>query len=141
MVCVPRIFEAMPPGKEVVPGVSRPVARAVPRTGPSARPSSRRRDAWVGMADEDAYWEMVRGIWQDRPVLLVAWQREGAGGQGFRLPRHRRLGPGAAVGGAGCLGDRDRLMDECLRWARSRPSKQPLVYMAWAPPRPSWRTI
>ena len=131
MVCVPRIFEAMPPGKvkwyreflepRVVPDLFRD--RVYGSTFVS------RRDAWVGMDDEAGYWQIVRGIWQDRPVLLVAGSDKGLAAREF-------LGNAASVQVLQSMArdawvDRDRLMAECLRWVSLAPRQHaPLIYLA-----------
>ena len=72
---------------------------------------------------------MVRGIWQDRPVLLVHGSEKGL------RKEHGFLGNAASVQllqsvARDAWADHDRLMDECVRWASISPKQQPLVVMA-----------
>lgn len=76
LVCLPRIFETMPPHKAhhyaqfTTPGVVRDLFAAGKTYGSTF---VSRRDGWMDdMPDEAAYWRTVRGIWAGRPVLLVA---------------------------------------------------------------------
>ena len=87
-----------------------------------------RRDAWVGMEDEEAYWRLVRGIWQDRDVLLVAGSAKG-------LQAGALLTNAASVKVLQSLErnawtDRDRLMEACLAWVQDEKPRDPLVYLA-----------
>jgi hypothetical protein len=86
-----------------------------------------RRDGWTADMDEDAYWPLVRGIWQDRPVLLLA-----GSGKGMRAG-DEFLANAASV-------DRldaperdawaayDGILADCLAWAAAK--HRPLVYAA-----------
>ena len=131
MVCVPRIFEGLPPGKDRWYGeFLGPRIRADLFKGRTAAGSTfvSRRDAWVGMDDEESYWKLVRAIWANRPVLLVHGSVKGLAAQNF-------LGNAASVQvmqsmARDAWSDRERLMDECLRWAEIAPRQQPLVYLA-----------
>ena len=68
---------------------------------------------------------LVRGIWQDRPVLLVHGSRKGLQAGGL-------LGNAASIQVLQSMehdawSDRDRLVDECLRWAEIARQQDPLV--------------
>ena len=126
LVCVPRIFDAMPPGKALwyqeFLGFDFP-----DRTYGSTFVS--RRDAWVGMEDKAAYWAIVRRIWQDRPVLLVHGSEKGLQARDSGM-----LGNAASIQVLQSMrcdawADRDRLIDECLRWAEIARQQSPLVCM------------
>jgi Glycosyltransferase GT-D fold len=131
LVCVPRIFAAMPPGKEPWYGEFVKAPRLFTNhTYEYGSTFVSRRDAWVGMVDEPAYWQCVRGLWQDRPVLLVAGSDKGlvAKDSGF-------LGNAASVQvlqsvARDAWSDRDRILDECLRWVDIAPGQDPLVYLS-----------
>ena len=132
LICLPRIYDAMPPGKAQWYGefTSQRARDALlvkeDRTYGSTFVS--RRDAWVEMEDEKAYWRLVRGIWQDRDVLLLVGSPKGLQAGGF-------LNNAVSVKVLQSLernawADRDRLMEECLAWVQDEKPRDPLVYLA-----------
>lgn len=131
LVCLPRVFEGFPDeNKEHYYGeFTRPEMMAELFL-PSKEYGSTfvtRRDGWVADMDEDAYWPMVRGIWQDRPVLLVA-----GSGKGMRAA-DEFLGNAASVDRLDAperdaWGAYEGILADCLAWAAAK--RQPLVYAA-----------
>ncbi len=75
LICLPRIFESMPADKArhyaqfTTPAMIRELFAENKLYGSTF---VSRRDGWAADMDEPAYWRTVRGIWHDRPVLLVA---------------------------------------------------------------------
>lgn len=130
LACLPRVFDAMPPGKEKVygeftePAVIAELFAAEKEFGSTfvSRP-----DAWIGDMDEDAYWQLVRGIWQDRPVLLVAGSGKGRRAAGSFLANASSVdmldAPPRDAWSAYA-----EILSDCLAWAKAKSS--PLVYAA-----------
>jgi hypothetical protein len=131
LVCLPRVFEGFPDANKekyyaefLAPGI---VYDLFAR-GSSVYGSTfvSRRDGWIEDMDEAAYWPLVRGIWQDRPVLLVAGSPKGKKATGF-------LDNAASVDTLDCperdaWGFYEGVLADCLAWAR--PKKRPLIYAA-----------
>lgn len=91
LVCIPRIFDADPP---LNPSYWRSHIEQFARYGKRGYEYGSsfisRRDAWP-IADEDAYWNLWRMIWADRPVLLVTGSQKGL------AARQSLLGTAASV--------------------------------------------
>lgn len=131
LVCIPRMFDGFPDeNKEHYYGeFTRPdvVAELFDRAATYGSAWVSRRDGWVADMDEAAYWPMVRGIWQDRPVLLVA-----GSGKGMRAA-DEFLGNAASVDRLDAP-ERDAwdayegILADCVAWAAAK--RRPLVYAA-----------
>ena len=131
LVCLPRVFEGFPDeNKEHYYGeFTRPEVMAELFLPGKVYGSTfvSRRDGWTADMDEAAYWPLVRGIWQDRPVLLLAGSAKGyRAGDEFlsnassvdRLDAPDRDAWGVYEG----------LLSGCLAWAAAK--RRPLVYAA-----------
>lgn len=131
LVCLPRVFEGFPDeNKEHYYGeFTRPEVMAelfLPGKEYGSTFVSR-RDGWTADMDEAAYWPLVREIWRDRPVLLVAGSAKG----------HRAAGEFLAnAASVDCLDAPERdawaaydgILADCLAWAATK--ERPLVYAA-----------
>lgn len=131
LVCLPRVFDGFPDANKehFYAEFTRPevMAELFRPWGTYGSTFVSRRDGWVGMDDEDAYWQLVRGIWQDRPVLLVAGSAKGHRAMGGFLRNAASVDvldaperdAWAAYGG---------ILADCLAWAKVK--ERPLVYAA-----------
>ena len=131
LVCIPRVFEGFPDlNKEhfyaefTEPEVVRHLFHPDKEYGSTF---VSRSDGWIGDMDEDAYWQLVRGIWQGRPVLLIAGSGKGKGAAGDFLANARSVDVLDAP-------ERDAwasykgIRKDCLAWAATKD--RPLVYAA-----------
>lgn len=130
LVCIPRVYDEMPEGKaKWYEWITDPKLIADLGLARRERGSTfvSRRDGFSPDMDEAAYWPLVRGIWQDRPVLLVAGSAKGyRAGDEFlanassvdRLDAPDRDAWGVYEG----------LLSDCLAWAAVK--RKPLVYAA-----------
>lgn len=131
LVCLPRVFEGFPDAhKQRVYGeFTRPeLTDALFQPGKVYGSTFvTRRDGWIGDMDEDAYWRLVRGIWQDRPVLLVVGSSKG------RRAADEFLTNASSVDTLDAP-QRDAwaayegILNDCLAWAATK--QRPLVYAA-----------
>ena len=130
LVCIPPMFGPMDANKAHYYGeFTRPevVADLFSATKVYGSTGVSRRDWWRPGMDEAAYWALVRGIWQDRPVLLVAGSGKG---------RRAREGFLANAGSVDVLDAPQRdawaayegILSDCLAWAAAK--QRPLVYAA-----------
>lgn len=130
IVCLPRIFQKMPPGKDKYYGefTDPMVIRRLFNTMESYGSTFiSRRDAWVDMLDEEKFWQRARSIWQDRPVLLVT------GSDGGRRTKDELLNNASLVEVLNCpeqdaWDDFEKIKKECQLWQRGR--RNPLIYAA-----------
>ena len=131
LVCIPRMFEGLPDankehyyGEFTKPDVVADLFNPY-RVYGSAWVS--RRDGWRSDMNEAAYWPLVRGIWQDRPVLCVAGSGKGkkaadeflANASSVDMLDAPQRDAWAAYEG---------ILADCLAWAATK--QRPLVYAA-----------
>lgn len=86
-----------------------------------------RRDWWRSDMDEDAYWATVRGIWQDRPVLLIAGSEKGRRAADAFLSNASSVDTLDAPE-RDAWAARKAIRSDILAWARTK--RNPVVYMA-----------
>lgn len=130
LVCIPRVFETMPEGKakwyEWITDPKLIVDLGLARRERGSTFVSRRDGFSPGM-DEDAYWPLVRGQWQDRPVLLLHGSPKGL------RARDEFLANAASVDvlqapERDAWASYEAIRADCLAWAKVK--RDPFIYVA-----------
>lgn len=130
LVCIPRVFDEMPEGKaKWYEWITDP--KLIEDLGLARRERGStfvsRRDGFTPGMDEDAYWRLVRGQWQDRPVLLLAGSGKGLRAQDEFLANAASVDVLQAPE-RDAWASYEAIRADCLAWAGVK--RAPFVYAA-----------
>lgn len=130
LVCIPRVYDEMPEGKaKWYEWITDPKLIADLGLARRERGSTfvSRRDGWPAGMDEDAYWRIVRGQWQDRPVLLLAGSAKGLKARDGFLTNASSVDVLQAPE-RDAWASYEAIRADCLAWAKVKPD--PFIYVA-----------
>ena len=130
LVCIPRVYDQMPAGKaKWYQWITEQKLIDDLELAGRERGSTfvSRPDGWIDDMDEVAFWPLIRGQWQDRPVLLLHGSNKGLRARDGFLDNAASVDVLRAPN-RDAWASYEAIKSDCLAWAAVK--REPFVYAA-----------